>query len=117
MSSRKIYLVSPEHLGQNGKLPTQVRMMRKPTLKRIGCKKNTPHNNWLRVRKQFEEVKVLNAALITKIAQFLRKVLTATAASTMQLVPDKIKMTQLVSSSLSDTPEILPTAAVSGEQT
>jgi hypothetical protein len=62
--------------------------------------------------------KVLNAAKIKKIAQFLRKLLPATTASTQQqLVPVKIETTQLESPSFSSIPKAVPTTAVSGEPT
>jgi hypothetical protein len=58
-----MYQASPEHLGHNRKLRLHNRVMRKPPPKPGGNKKNSPHK-WLRVRKQMEKEKVLNAALI-----------------------------------------------------
>jgi hypothetical protein len=68
-----MYLVSPENLGHIGKLPPPPLHDRRPPRKRGGTKKNSPHNKWLRVRKQMDEEKVLNAALFKKSPNFYEK--------------------------------------------
>jgi hypothetical protein len=62
-----------------------------------------------------EEEKVLNAALIKKIAQFLRKVLPEATSSTQQQQP--LVPVEIDAPSLPGTPEAVPTAAASGEPT